>query len=192
MSSMNQAVAWYAPATAKLHKKALPLVAGSRAHVHFHVCVVDGVFKEVAGDVAANGEPAAPGVIFHSASGIDADAVGQAQTDLRRRILRAFAGWGLMESLQAKEMLAYQHSDFSVDTGVCIQADDRAGLERLLRYFARPPFFMERLRKAGSELVYRCAKQYSEPSRDKGGVKDDELTLSPLGPIARIKRCSRY
>ena len=33
-------------------------------HVHFHVCVVDGVFAEVAGDV-----------IFHPASGIDADAV---------------------------------------------------------------------------------------------------------------------
>jgi len=30
--------------------------------------------------------------IFHPASGIDADAVGQAQTDLRRRILRAFVG----------------------------------------------------------------------------------------------------
>ena len=99
MSSMNQAVAWYAPATAKLHKKALPPVAGSRAHVYFHVCVVDGVLEEVAGLVAANDEPAAPGVIFHSASGIDADAVGQAQTDLRRRILRAFAGWGLLESL---------------------------------------------------------------------------------------------
>ena len=82
-------------------------------------------------------------------------------------------------------MLAYQHSGFSVDTGVCIQADDRAGLKCLLRCCARPPFFMERLRKAGSELVYRCAKQYSEPSRDKRGVKDDELTLSPLGPIAR-------
>ena len=29
---------------------------------------------------------------------------------------------------------------FSVDTSVCIAAQDRAGLERLLRYCARPPF----------------------------------------------------
>ena len=45
---------------------------------------------------------------------------------------------------------------------------------------------MERLRKAGSELVYRCAKQYSEPSSDKRGAKADELTLSPLELIDRI------
>jgi hypothetical protein len=40
---------------------------------------------------------------------------------------------------------------------------DRAGLERLLRDCARPAFASERLRKAGSEWVYRCAKQHSEP-----------------------------
>lgn len=54
-------------------------------------------------------------------------------------------------------MLAYQHRGFSVDAGVCIQAHDRAALERLLRYCARPPFAMECLRKEGTVLVYRCA-----------------------------------
>ena len=126
------------------------------AHVHFHVCVVDGVFEEMAADgVAAgavNGEPAAPRVIFYPARDIDADAVAQAQATLRRRILRAFVGRGLLERFEAKEMLGYQHSGFSVDAGVCIEAHDRAGLERLLRYWARPPFALERLRKAGSAL----------------------------------------
>ena len=37
-------------------------------------------------------------------------------------------------------MLGYKHSGFSVDTSVYIAAQDRAGLERLLRYCARPPF----------------------------------------------------
>jgi len=37
-------------------------------------------------------------------------------------------------------MLAYQHSGFWVDAGVRIEADDRAGLKRLLRYCARPFF----------------------------------------------------
>ena len=83
-------------------------------------------------------------------------------------------------------MLAYQHSGFSVDAGVCIEADDRAALERLLRYCARPPFAMERLRKEGAALVYRCAKQRSEPSSDKRGAKADELTLTPLELIERI------
>ena len=159
--------------------------------VHFHVCVVDGIFEEVAGAEAAAGgaadaEPSAPGVSFHSVSGIDSNCVSQTQATLRRRILRAFVGRGLLGSFEAKEMLAYQRSGFSVDAGVCIEAHDRSGLERLLRYCARPPFAMERLRKAGSELVYRCAKQYSEPSSDKRGAKADELTLSPLELIDRI------
>jgi hypothetical protein len=50
-------------------------------------------------------------------------------------------------------MLAYQHSGFSVDAGVCIEAHDRAELERLLRYCARSPFAMDRLRKEGAALV---------------------------------------
>ena len=123
-------------------------------HVHFHVCVVDGVFDAVAGNV-----------IFHPASGIDSETVAQAEATLRQRILRAFVGRGLLESLEAKEMLGYKHSGFSVDAGVCIEANDRAGLERLLRYCARPPFAMERLRKAGSELVYRCGKATQRTSR---------------------------
>lgn len=86
-------------------------------------------------------------------------------------------------------MLAYRHSGFSVDTSVCIAAHDCAGLERLLRYCARQPFASERLRKAGSELVYRCAKQHSEPGsnpHDKRGTKVDEITLTPLELIERI------
>ena len=66
-------------------------------------------------------------------------------------------GRELLEKADVKEMLAYQHSGFSVDAGVLIEADDRAALERLLRYCARPPFAMERLRKEGAELVYRWA-----------------------------------
>lgn len=80
----------------------------------------------------------------------------------------------------------YQHSGFSVDAGVCIKAHDRAALERLLRYCARPPFAMDRLRKEGAELVYRCAKQRSEPSSDMRGAKVDELHLTPLEQITRI------
>ena len=124
-------------------------------------------------------------MILHPASGIDADGVARVQTTLRKRILRAFVGRGLLEKADAKDMLAYQYNGFSVDAGVCIQAHDRAALERLLRYCARPPFAMERLRKEGTALVYRCAKQRSEPTSDKRGVKADEITLTPLELIAR-------
>ena len=75
-------------------------------HVHFHVCVVDGVFVGVAGDV-----------ILQAVTGIDEAAVTQMQATLRRCTLRAFVGRGLLESCDAKEMLGYQHSGFSVDAG---------------------------------------------------------------------------
>ena len=84
-------------------------------HVHLHVCAVDGVFEEVAGGADAQSSP--PGIAFHPASGIDATAVAQVQTDLRRRIRRAFVGRGLLQSRDAKEMLAYPHSGSSADAG---------------------------------------------------------------------------
>ena len=105
--------------------------------MHFHVCVVDGVFEVVQGEVDADAKATPPGIIFHPASGIDEAGVAQVQADVRRRAPRAFVGRGLIERVDAKEMLAYQHSGFSVDAGVCIEAHDRAGLERLLRYCAR-------------------------------------------------------
>ena len=140
----------------------------------------------MAGTADGDDTAAPPAVIFHAATLIDETVAAQAQAALRRRILRAFVGRGLLESCDAKDRLAYRHSGFSVDAGVCIAAHDRAGLERLLRYCARPSFAMERLRKEGNDLVYRCAKQYSEPTRDKRGAKVDEITLTPLELIDRI------
>jgi hypothetical protein len=170
-------------------------------HLHFHVCAVDGVCEEVAGEGDADAHAQAcaqahsPGVIFHPATGVTADAVAQVQASLRRRILRAFVGRGPLEGFEAKEMLAYRYSGFSVDTSVCIAAQDRAGLKRLLRYCARPSFALDRLLKAGSELVYRCAKQHSEPGSDrydqrnaKRGVRADEITLTLLELIDRIAK----
>ena len=55
--------------------------------------------------------------------------MAQVQSDLRRRIRRAFFGRGLLQSFDAKHMRAYQHSGFSVDVGVCIKAYDRAALD---------------------------------------------------------------
>lgn len=62
----------------------------------------------------------------------------------------------------------------------------QAVLERLLRYCARPPFAMDRLRKEGAELVCRGAKQCSEPGSEKRGAKVDELHRTPLEVISRI------
>ena len=82
-------------------------------------------------------------------------------------------------------MAAYAHGGgFSVDAGVRIDATDRAGLERLLRYCARPPFAMDRLKQRGADLVYRCGKGHAEPLQsDK---YSGELVLTPLELINRI------
>ena len=129
---------------------------------------------------ALQGDPNAdsaspPGVVFHPASGIDEAAVAQVQAEVRTRILRAFAGRGLIERFEAREMLAYRHSGFSVNAGVRIEAQDRAGLERLLRYCARPPFALDRLRQRGADLVYHCPKPQS------GGKQADLVPISCPG-----------
>ena len=103
---------------------------------HFHVCVVDGVFEAL---------PDAESVTFHAATGLDEGATAQVQANVRKRILRAFVARGHIEACDAKDMAARASSSshgggFSVDAGVRIEAADRAGLERLLRYCARPPF----------------------------------------------------
>ena len=58
-------------------------------------------------------------------------------------------------------------------------ATDRAGLERLLRYCARPPFAMDRLRQRGAQWVYHC------PKPQPGGKRED-LVLTPLELIDRL------
>jgi hypothetical protein len=49
---------------------------------------------------------------------------------------------------------------------------------------------MERLRKAASMLVYRCAKHHSEPLSDRRtdqrGARADDLALAPLELINPI------
>ena len=57
--------------------------------------------------------------------------------------------------------------------GVCIAGYDRAGLKRLLRYCARPPFALERIEQVNEDrIVYRRR----EPQRDGR----THLTLTPL------------
>jgi len=47
----------------------------------------------------------------------------------------------------------------SADGSVRIEAADRAGRERLLRYCARPPFALDRLRELDPErLLYETTK----------------------------------
>ena len=79
---------------------------------------------------------------------------------MRRRLLRVMTRRGLLEPAEAQAMAAWAHGGgFSVNAAVRSEADDRDGLERLLRYRARPAFALERLRQIDPEhLVYASAK----------------------------------
>ncbi len=67
---------------------------------------------------------------------------------------------------------------FSLDASVRIEAHDRSGLERLLRYCARPPFAADRLEEIDAQrLIYHLPK----PGLDG----QTQLILSPLELIGR-------
>jgi hypothetical protein len=102
------------------------------------------------------------------------------QAQVRQRILRAFVRRGLIGKGDRDEMTGWEHGGgFSLDASVCIGGDDRAGLERLLRYCARPPFALEHLQQLDAEhLVYHSPKPRSDSPRD--------LVLTPLELIDKI------
>ena len=97
---------------------------------------------------------------------------------------------GLLDEADAHGMLSWRGSGgFSIDASVRIEGEDRAGVERLLRYCARPPFALERLYAPGgivslsspeSRLVYRLPR----PAPDGR----TELVLSPIQLLERLAR----
>jgi hypothetical protein len=114
-------------------------------HYHYHLLVLDGV---VSGDVER-------GVRFHEATGLEArDAEALART-VQLRVLRWFARRELLDPSTAADMRTWRGTGgFSVDGSVQIEGEDRAGLERLIRYCARGPLALERLHApAGLEAL---------------------------------------
>jgi len=139
-------------------------------HTHFHVCVIDGVF-----------EPDAQGAVrFYAVDELDADDAEAVQARVRRRILRAFVRSGILDKDDRKEMELWNHGGgFSLDATVRIEANDRRGLERLLRDCARPPFAAERLEELDAHrLIYHLPKPGPE----------GRTQLSPVTPGAGLER----
>jgi hypothetical protein len=134
--------------------------------------VIDGVFQ-------AGSEPGQPPQ-FHPAPALTTEQLAKIQNAIRRRLLRALTRRGVLEPENAKEMATWEHGGgFSLDVGTCIEADDREGLERLLRYCARPALALERLRQLDAEhLVYESVKP--------GPGGSVSLLLTPLELISRL------
>jgi len=103
--------------------------------------------------------------------------VAAVQSLVRHRVLCLFERNGLLSPEAAENMREWRHGGgFSVDASVAVEADDRAGLERLLRYCSRPAFSVERLSWCveGERVVFRLPK--SRPD----GTQHVEFAVSEL------------
>lgn len=103
-------------------------------HPHFHLIVTDGIF-ESAGDAFK----------FHEAC-ITPDDMADTQDSIHKKVLRLFAKRGWIDKDEIEKMLTYENSGFSLDAKMKVEAWDTDGLERLIRYCARPSFASENLR----------------------------------------------
>ncbi len=138
-------------------------------HVHYHCCIIDGVF-----------EPLDDGRLrFRYAAEPTPEDLAAVGEQVRRRVLRWFARRGLLDAEDAREMLGWDNPGFSLDASVRIAGNDRVGLERFLRYCGRPPFALERLEPVGE---HRVIYQLPQPRRD-GCAK---LVLTPLELIDQL------
>jgi hypothetical protein len=124
--------------------------ASLNPHLHYHCCVTDGLF-------CAEEE----GVRFYP-SGLCPEASAEVEQRTRRRVLRVFKRRDLLCADVVEDVLKWSHAGgFSVDASVLIEARDRRGLERLLRYCARPVLALERLHwcdERHERLVYYLPK----------------------------------
>ena len=117
-------------------------------HPHFHLIVPDGIFF-TDGDLSE--------VKFQKVFLIE-EKIQATQERIRMRVLKFFEKRGLFGKEEVEKMLAYENSGFSLDASVKIESWDRDGLERLIRYCARPCFASENLRMNGPWVNYRFSK----------------------------------
>lgn len=140
-------------------------------HVHVHAVVSDGVFVLEEGRLK-----------FHPAAEPSAQDVADLSRRLKRRILMRMLRLKALPEESAREMLARPHGGFSINGEVRVEADDRAALERLLRYVLRPALSLQRLSyKPEQELVRYRPK--------KGRPGDPEVfEWKPVEFLARFAR----
>jgi hypothetical protein len=119
------------------------------------------------------------GVRAAEAAALRSEDLAAVQQQVRRRVLCWFARAGHLDAADARDMASWDHgggfwlrplrltpakpsslhrnfaiASFSLDASIRIEGPDRAGLERLLRYCARPPFALERLEQLGDDALH--------------------------------------
>ncbi len=118
------------------------------AHVHLYLCMLAGVVV-----------PGRQGLAFRG-SQVDDACEDRVQGLVRQRVLGLFERRGLLSRETVAVMQGGLSGGLSVHAGMRVAAQDRAGGERLLRYFARPMFAGERLVWAGGGTQVRYRLQW--------------------------------
>jgi len=148
------------------------------AHFHYHVVVLDGVFTE-----SEEG-----GAEFHEASELAPIHWQELQRTVQKRVLRYFHRHDLLDASTTADMLTWQGTGgFSIDASVRIEGHDRHGLERLVRYCARPPFALHRLHAMGGNKAL-TAPDARLLYRLPGPTPDGRTVLHRTGTRGRVTR----
>lgn len=145
-------------------------------HLHIHAVVSDGAFRKESG--LLGGER----LIFERGSEPSAGELAAMVESVRRKTLRRFVRLGAIPAETARELRSWEHSGFSLHAATAVKQGDRAGLERLLYYCARPAL-------AATRLTYAKDKDLAlYEARDKrSGAKTMVFTpLEFLGRVARL------
>ncbi len=140
------------------------------SHVHFHVLVTNGVFS-----AGPEGE-----AIFHPALDLERKGIEAVQTKMRHRGLRWLHRHGHLDDGALHVLDSSEHAGgWSVDASVTIPDWDRHGLERLVRYCARPPLSQERRGRLNEQTLVDSLRRPTVDGRT-------ELQLTPIELLDRL------
>jgi hypothetical protein len=102
---------------------------------------------------------------------------------------------GLLNLDDIESMMSWRHSGFSIDTSVRIEADDRAGMQRLIEYISRCPFSLARMVKLTDDgkVMYRAGHadciRFPELGREmdlRPGMRRNYQVFDPLDFLASV------
>jgi len=139
-------------------------------HPHLHIIVADGLFS-------TNGDD----LLFQELA-LTPDDIADTEDCIRKRVLKYFGRKGWFDKETINKMSSNENSGFSLNAYVRIPSWDREGLERLIRYCARPCFKSENLRWNGPWVHYRLPKAATHTGK----------TFVQLEPLEFIDRISRF
>ncbi len=145
-------------------------------HLHFHCVVIEGLFIADTKDQLR----------YQPVHDITDKDIHEVQERVRLRVLKAFKRWKLIKDYEADNMKSWQGGvGFSVDGSVKLHKNDSKGLERLLRYCARPVFASERLQQLSNNLlIYKPDKQWKNSNGQS--YAQHSITISPVEFIEKI------